>query len=35
MTTPSGVMEERELSPLELFYDLVFVSPSRNSQSTC
>jgi low temperature requirement protein LtrA len=25
MTTPAGVMEEREVSPLELFYDLVFV----------
>jgi Bacterial low temperature requirement A protein (LtrA) len=25
MTTSAGVMEEREVSPLELFYDLVFV----------
>ena len=25
MTTPAGVMEEREVSPLELSYDLVFV----------
>ena len=25
MTTPAAVMEEREVSPLELFYDLVFV----------
>jgi len=25
MTTPAEVMEEREVSPLELFYDLVFV----------
>jgi low temperature requirement protein LtrA len=24
MTTPAEVMEEREVSPLELFYDLAF-----------
>jgi low temperature requirement protein LtrA len=35
MTTPAEVMEEREVSPLELFYDLVFVFAVSQLSEPC